>query len=78
MSKNNCINLYRRYLTVLNIVIAAFVMPEYMCSPVTWKANLARIVSNGYVKRTAVMPAAEPAKNLLKWCWFIKFPRIVL
>lgn len=39
-------------------------MPVYLCSPVTWNANRARIVSNGYVRKTADTPAAAPATNL--------------
>ncbi len=39
-------------------------MPVYLCSPVTWNASRARMVSNGYVKNTALTPAAAQAKNL--------------
>ena len=33
--------------TSLNMVTAVWMIPEYLCSPVTWKASLARIVSSG-------------------------------
>lgn len=42
---------------------AACIIPLYMCSPVTWNANRALIVSRGYVNVTAVTPADEPATN---------------
>ena len=46
------------------IVVAAWMIPVYLCSPVIWKAKRARIVSSGYVSVTAVNPAPAPAKNL--------------
>lgn len=42
---------------------AACTIPLYICSPVTWNASLALIVSRGYVIVTAVTPADEPAIN---------------
>lgn len=46
------------------MVTPAFMIPVYLVSPVTWKANLALMVSKGYVNATAVRPAPAPAKNL--------------
>lgn len=54
-------------ITFLNIDDAVCIIPKYICSPVTWNANLALIISNGYVIATAVTPEAEPAKNLSTW-----------
>lgn len=50
--------------TSLNILNAVWTIPLYTCSPVTWNAKRARMVSRGYVSVTAVTPAPEPAKNL--------------
>lgn len=43
--------------------LAACTIPLYICSPVTWNANRALIVSKGYVRVTAVTPADDPATN---------------
>ncbi len=65
--------------TCLNMVTATLVIPEYICSPVTWKASLALIVSNGYVNKTAVTPAAAPATNFVTCGWDpITFPSTFL
>lgn len=60
----------RETLTSLKILTAVWTIPVYLCSPVTWNANRALIVSNGYVKVTAVRPAPAPATNLSA-CWII-------
>lgn len=49
--------------TFWTIDLAACIIPLYTCSPVTWNASRALIVSRGYVRVTAVTPADEPATN---------------
>lgn len=54
-------------LTSLKIDTAVCFIPLYTCSPVTWKARRALMVSKGYVRETAVTPAQEPANSLARW-----------
>ena len=57
--------------TLENIDVAVCTIPVYLCSPETWNASRARIVSKGYVNATAVTPAPAPATNLSQCLMYV-------